>query len=202
METLNETNVAVLVLAAVLVAMACVKADRVRAWREGINPSAPEVPDGAFVLARVVFLSIAGLGVYTAVQGFGVADDLSWSEGELTSAVRGATDDLDGFPFQVDPLGAPLAFDDYASLIVDKVTENGGGAAPATGVHAEPSDADTDADAHLTVTADGVDKAFCTHVVRIRSKKDDDTPPGAADAGGTLTLAGYRLTVTTREGAC
>ncbi|MFJ6899088.1 hypothetical protein [Streptomyces hokutonensis] len=202
MDTLNETNVAVLVLAAVLVAMACVKADRIRAWREGVNPSAPAVPDGAFVLARVVLLSIASAGVYSAVQGFGVADDLSWSESELTSAVRGATDDLDGFAYQVDPLGAPLAFDDYASLIVDKVTENGGGEAPATGVHAEPSDADTDADAHLTVTANGVDKAFCAHVVRDRSKKDDDTPPGAAGAGGTLTLAGYRLTVTTREGAC
>jgi len=178
MDTLNETNVAVLVLAAVLVAMACLKADRVRAWREGVNPSAPAVPDGAFVLARVVLLSIAAAGVYTAVQGFGVADDLSWSESELTSAVRGATDDLDGYMYRADESGNPLYFDDYESLIEDKVVENGGGDAPETGVAAEPADADTDADAHLTVTADGADKSFCTHIVRTRSKKDDYTPLG------------------------
>src|SRR5882762_11371604 len=100
MDTLTKMNVFVLVLAAVLLAMACVKADRVRAWRESINPSAPEVPDASFVLARVVLVTMAGIGIYTAVQGFGVSDDMSWSDDELTSAVQGATDDLDGFTFQ------------------------------------------------------------------------------------------------------
>jgi len=202
MDTLSRMNVAVLVLAAVLVAMACVKADRIRAWRAGINPSAPEVPDGSFVLARVVLLTMAGFGVYMAIQGFGVSDDLSWSGGELTSAVRGATDDLDGFPYQVDQSDTPLYFDDFASLIEDKVTENGGSDAPETGVTADPSDTDTRAEAHLTITATGTDKTFCAHVLRTRSKKDDYIPPGAAGGDGTLVFSGYRLRVTSREGAC
>src|SRR5882757_5505447 len=97
MDALTKMNLFVLVLAAVLLAMACVKADRVRAWRDGINPSAPEVPDAAFTVARVILVTMAGVGVYTSIQGFGVADDMSWSGNELTSAVQGATDDLDGF---------------------------------------------------------------------------------------------------------
>ncbi|MFJ5034614.1 hypothetical protein ACIQB5_42700 [Streptomyces sp. NPDC088560] len=71
MNTLDRLNVPLLIGAAVLLAMACVKADRVRAWRDSINPSAPEVPDSAFVAARVVLVTMAGIGVYTAVQGFG-----------------------------------------------------------------------------------------------------------------------------------
>jgi hypothetical protein len=202
MDTLTKLNVFVLVLSAVLLAMACVKADRVRAWREGINPSAPEVPDASFTVARVVLVAMAGFGVYTALQGFGVSDDLAWSEGELTSAVRGATSDLDGFTFQVDQADTPLYFDDYKSLIEDKVAENGGGDAPQTGVSAEPSATDTPAEANLTVTAHGTAKAFCTHIVRTRSKAHDYTPPGITGGEGTLTFAGYRLTVVTREGAC
>jgi hypothetical protein len=46
-----------LFLSAVLLAMACVKADRGRAWRTRIGPSAPELPDGAFVLPRILFVT-------------------------------------------------------------------------------------------------------------------------------------------------
>lgn len=40
MDALTELNIIGLALSAVLLAMACVKSDRVRAWRTGINPSA------------------------------------------------------------------------------------------------------------------------------------------------------------------
>ncbi|MBK3576831.1 hypothetical protein JHN63_24090 [Streptomyces sp. MBT65] len=202
MDTLTKLNVFVLVLSAVLLAMACVRADRVRAWRSGINPSAPEVPDASFTVARVVLVAMAGLGLCTALQGFGVSDDLAWSEGELTSAVRGATSDLDGFTFQVDQSDTPLSFDDYKSLIEDRITENGAADAPQAGITAEPSPTDTPTEANLTITAHGTDKTFCTHVLRTRSKAHDYTPPGISGGVGTLTYAGYRLGVETREGAC
>ena len=119
MDDLTELNVLGLVLSAVLLGMACVKADRVRAWRAGLNPSAEELPDSAFVVARVVFVGLAGIGVYLAVQGFGVTDDLSWDDSELAGAVQQATDDLDGYRYHADESGASLYFDDYRTLIED-----------------------------------------------------------------------------------
>jgi hypothetical protein len=202
MDALTKLNILGLVLAAVLLAMACVKADRVRAWRASINPSAEELPDSAFVVARVIFVTLAVIGIYQCVQGFGVADDMSWDDSELTSAVQQATDDLDGYRHHTDESGNPLYFHDYETLIEDKVVRYGGGDAPESGVDATPADANTDADGYFTVTANGAEAAFCTHVERIRSKKDDYTPPGIAGREGTLTLPGYRLVVVTRDGEC
>ncbi|MFF5474369.1 hypothetical protein [Streptomyces achromogenes] len=202
MDALNKLNVLSLVLSAVLVAMACVKSDRVRSWRENINPSAPDLPDSAFVAARVVFLGLAGVGVYLAVQGFGVSDDASWSDGELTSAVQQATDDLNGYTFQADDGGTPLGFPGYATLIEDKVLEYGGGDAPGYGVTVDPAETNTPAKASFTITADGTDTAFCTHLTRTRSKKDDYTPPGITGGEGTLTYQGYRLTMSLEKGEC
>jgi hypothetical protein len=202
MNALDKLNVLGLCLSAVLLAMACVKADRVRSWRASINPSAEELPDSAFVVARVIFLTLAGFGIYTSVQTMGVADRTSWDDGELTSAVHQATDDLDGYRFTVDGSGTPLYFDDYASLVEDKVVEHGGGDAPQTGVTVTPSDTDTADDAHLTVTADGADASFCTHIERSRSKKDDYTPPGLNGGESSLRYRGYRIAVTTRKGEC
>ncbi|MFE9905606.1 hypothetical protein [Streptomyces achromogenes] len=202
MDTLDKLNVLSLVLAAVLVAMACVKSDRVRSWRANINPSAPDLPDSAFVAARILFLTLAGIGVYTAVQGFGVSDDASWSDGELTSAVRQTTDDLNGYTFQADDAGTPLGFPGYASLIEDKILEYGGGDAPGYGVTVDPAETNTPAKASFTITADGTDTAFCTHLTRTRSKQDDYTPPGITGGEGTLTYQGYRLTMSSEEGGC
>ncbi|MEV6839687.1 hypothetical protein AB0N17_35200 [Streptomyces sp. NPDC051133] len=202
MDALTKLNVLGLVLSAVLVAMACVKADRVRAWRRNVNPSGPELPDSAFVAARLLFLALAGLGVYTAVQGFGVSDRASWSDDELTNAVRQAADDLDGFTFQADDAGHPLAFTDYASLIEEKVYEYGGGDAPEYGVTADSAGGNTAGDSSFTVTADGADGAFCTRVHRTRSTKDDYTPPGITGGEGALTYPGYRLAVSVRDGEC
>jgi hypothetical protein len=200
--TLDKLNVLLLFASAVLLAMACVKADRVRAWRERLNPSAPELPDAAFVCARVVFVALAACGVYTAVQGFGVSDGQSWDDKELASAVRQATDDLDGYRFTVDDSGTPLYFDDYASLLEQKVTEHGGADAPQYGVTATPSDTDTPDHANLTVTADGTDTTFCTHIERTRSKKDDYSPPGLYGGDSSLTYRGYRIAVRSGEGDC
>ncbi|WP_200307284.1 hypothetical protein [Streptomyces adelaidensis] len=71
MDTLTQLNVLGLVLSALLLAMACIKADRVRAWRSRINPSAEDLPDAAFTAARILFVTAAGLGIYLAIQGFG-----------------------------------------------------------------------------------------------------------------------------------
>ncbi|MEU8031466.1 hypothetical protein AB0C13_22965 [Streptomyces sp. NPDC049099] len=202
MNALDKLNVLGLVVSAVLLAMACVKADRVRSWRSNINPSAPELPDAAFVAARVLFVTLAAIGIYTAIQGFGVSDDTSWDDSELTSAVQQAVDDLDGYTFTADDSGTPLSFDDYTSLLKDKVVQYGGGDAPQTGVTVTPADTDTYDDAHLTVTAAGTDAAFCTRIERTRSKKDDYTPPGITGGEGSLTYRGYRLSATTQKGEC
>lgn len=143
MDALTQLNVQGLVLSAVLLAMACVRADRMRGRRAGITPSAPEIPDAAFVVARVVLVTLAGLGVHTAVQGFGVSDDASWNDSELTNAVHRATDEPDGHRFRTDEAGSPLHFDDYASLTEDNVVHDEGGDAPETGVAVTPAVGDT-----------------------------------------------------------
>ncbi|WP_327727580.1 hypothetical protein OG250_10995 [Streptomyces sp. NBC_00487] len=89
MNALAVTNVLSLVLAAVFLVMACVKADWVRAWRSRVNPSAEELPDAAFTAARVILVLMAGMGIYLAIQGFSVSDDAAWDGSELTGAVQG-----------------------------------------------------------------------------------------------------------------
>ncbi|ROP50627.1 hypothetical protein [Streptomyces sp. PanSC9] len=143
MDALTQLNVLGLVLSAVLLAMACVRADRMRGRRTSVDPPAPEIPDAAFVVARVVLVTLAGLGVHTAVQGFGVSDDASWNDSELTNAVHRATDEPDGHRFRTDEAGSPLHFDDYASLTEDKVARDAGGDAPETGVAVTPAVGDT-----------------------------------------------------------
>ncbi|MFF9176781.1 hypothetical protein [Streptomyces sp. NPDC014793] len=202
MDTLTKMNVFLLVLCSALLAMACVKADRVRAWRAGLNPSAPELPDSAFVVARVVLVALAVAGVCTAVRGFGVSDRTSWDDSELTSAVHQATEDLDGYTYTTDETGSSSYFTDYESLTEERVARYGGGDAPATGVLADPAGTDTDTEAHLTVTASGADKAFCVHLERTRAKKHDYTPPGVSGNPGTLTFRGYRLRAGARDGEC
>ncbi|WP_051947617.1 hypothetical protein [Streptomyces scabiei] len=73
MDPLTQLTVLGLILSVVLLAMACVNADWVRAWRSRINPSAEELPDSAFTVARITLITIAGMGIYLAVQSFGVS---------------------------------------------------------------------------------------------------------------------------------
>ncbi|RFC71972.1 hypothetical protein [Streptomyces sp. AcE210] len=190
-------------IAAVLLLAACVKADRVRGWRQSLNPSAPDLPDAAFVAGRVIFLVLAGVMVFEGFSLLRVSADSGWSDDELTSAVHQATDDLDGWMYRDDGLTTDSAnFDDYASLLEDKVVQYGGGGAPQSGVDAGPADTNTDTDAYFTVQADGADGAFCTHIERTRRAKDDYTPPGINGDEGTVTERAYRLTVTTNKGEC
>lgn len=203
MDALTELNVLGLILSAVLLAMACVKADRVRAWRAGINPSAEELPDAAFVAARVVFVALAGVGIYLCVQGFQVSDDTTWDDAELTTAVQGATDALDGSS----GFGEIYAgdndtgwIDEYATKIEQEVVEHGGGDAPQYGVTATPTTPNTATEARYTVT--GADTPFCMQVTRTRSKDGDYDPPGIAGGQGTVTVPSYDFAVTTHEGDC
>lgn len=190
-------------LAALLLLMACAPAGRVRSWRQSLNPSAPELPDAAFVVARITLVVMAATCTGVGVQGLGVEDDSKWSDDELKSAVRQATHELDGYLYRVDASGEPVVyFHTYERLIETEVAENGGADAPQDGVDAAPLATNTDAEAYFRVTANGANTEYCTHIKRVRSKKDDYTPPGIAGGEGTYTQLGYRLRVTTREGGC
>jgi hypothetical protein len=202
-DALTQLNVLGLILSAVLLAMACIKADRIRAWRAGINPSAEELPDAFFVAARVTFVALAGAGIYLSVQGFGVSDDTAWDDSELTSAVQGATDALDGSSGFGDIYAEDNDtgwIDEYATTIENEAVEHGGGDAPQYGVNATPAASNTASEARYTVTGGG--SAFCMQVTRTRSKDGDYEPPGIAGGQGTVTIPSYDFAVTTREGGC
>ncbi|WP_432154905.1 hypothetical protein [Streptomyces tricolor] len=103
-----------------------------RAWRESVNPSAPEVNGASFVVARVALLAMAAFGIYYGFQSISFADGQAWSDKELTSAVSGATDDLDGEVAYAGPReGVPPDFDGaYARKVEDEVAENGAAMPP------------------------------------------------------------------------
>ncbi|MFI0242688.1 hypothetical protein [Streptomyces sp. NPDC016845] len=193
------------VLAAVLVAMCCVGADRVRSVRRRTHPSGGDLPASAFVAARTALLVMAAICVWQGVEGLAAANGDEWSDDELTSAVRQSADDLDGYWYRESSLTHDTPyFDDYASLIEERVVRYGGGGAPQTGVSASPLSGDPDADGEFTVSADGTDRAFCLHVEKSRWKKQDYTPPGIT-GGESATVyreLAYRLTVRARGGAC
>ncbi|MEU6659918.1 hypothetical protein [Streptomyces sp. NPDC046821] len=190
-------------IAGVLLLAACVKADRVRGWRQSLNPSAPDLPDAAFVVGRGIFLIMAAVMVFEGFNLVRISADSEWSDAELASAVRQAADDLDGWGYLDDGLTADSAyFDSYESLLEGKVIQYGGGGAPESGVGAGPAGANTDTDAYFMVRANGADAAFCTHIVRTRTPKNDYTPPGIAGGEGTITQRAYRLAVTSKLGAC
>ena len=116
MDALTKLNVLGLALSAVLLAMACVKADRVRAWRAGINPSAescPTPPSSSHASSSWRWPASASARPSRTSASW---DGMSWDDSEPTSAVRQATDDLDGYRFTADDSGTPLCFDDYESL--------------------------------------------------------------------------------------
>ncbi|MFJ8860892.1 hypothetical protein ACIRD8_20990 [Streptomyces sp. NPDC102451] len=195
--------VLIFVLAAGLVAMGCVKADRVRRWRESFNPSAPELPDSAFVAARVVLFGMAGIGIYSAFQFMAVVADAEWSDDELSSAVSQAAAELDGTSRFGDIFGDDSGFDqEFAKMIEEEVVENGGGGAPQSGVDAGAAASNKPSDADYTVQAAGADAAFCVHVVRTPSKDGDYKPPGIAGNPGTVTVPNYDFAVTSRKGEC
>ncbi|MFG2427806.1 hypothetical protein [Streptomyces sp. NPDC048590] len=190
-------------LTAGLVAMGCVKADRVRAWRESFNPSAPALPDSTFVVARVVLFGMAGIGVFTAFQFMTVVADAEWSDDELSSAVSQAAEEMDGTSRFGDIFGDDSGFDEeFATMIEEEIVENGGGGAPQDGVGASAAASNKPSDADYTVQAAGADAVFCVHVVRTPSEDGDYTPPGVAGGAGTVTVPNYDFAVTSREGEC
>ncbi|MFF8729831.1 hypothetical protein ACF073_25560 [Streptomyces sp. NPDC015171] len=200
---MNSLTIFCFAVSAVFVVMACVRADRVRAWRESLNPSAPEVPDSAFVLARILFLGMAAVGLYSGFQGLAVSDGAAWNGDELTSAVSGATEALDGDVAYAGPHeGVPADFGgDYAMKVADEVTSHGGGDAPGPGsVDATLTGPRAPKEAHYTITADGTPAAFCLHVKVNRKKDGDYEAPGIA--GGSYPQYAYAFDVTSRKGDC
>jgi hypothetical protein len=187
MDALTQLNVLGLILSAVLLAMACIKADRIRAWRAGINPSTEELPDAFFVAARVTFVALERAGLRRLRR-------TAWDDSELTSAVQGATDALDGSSGFGDIYAEDNDtrwIDEYATKIENEVVEHGGGDAPQYGVNATPAATSTASEARYTVT--GGDSAFCMQVTRTRSKDGDYEPPGIAGGQGTVTVPFVRL---------
>ncbi|MBR8639355.1 hypothetical protein KEF29_08665 [Streptomyces tuirus] len=73
MNALDKLNLIGIVLAVVFLAMACIKAEWVRDRRRRFNPGAEEVPDSAFTVTRILFVFLAGMLIYMAIQGFGVS---------------------------------------------------------------------------------------------------------------------------------
>jgi hypothetical protein len=182
-----------------LVAMVCVRAGRVRAWREALNPSAPAIPDIDFTIARVLFLGLAALGIYFGFQSLSMDADGQWSDAELTRAVRSATEELDGdstySPFEDD---ASLT-DDYASTIEDAIARHAGPHAPHFPVDATPATPDHSNDASDDITADGTDASFRMHVKVTRDRSGDHEGPGVG--GGSATERKYVFRVASRAGA-
>ncbi|MFI8950812.1 hypothetical protein ACIGO6_30360 [Streptomyces sp. NPDC053750] len=193
------------VLAALLVLMACIKADRVRSWRESLNPSAPELPDAAFVVGRVILVAMAVTCVVVGFQGLAVQDDGKWSDDELTSAVEGATRALDGSFTYGGPLegDAPADFDgEYARKVEQEVVEHGGGDAPQLGVDAasvRPVESDR---AQYRITADGADTAFCMDVKRTHAGYIETVAPGLSGDAAAVKLPKYTFAVSSRTGDC
>ncbi|WP_409469336.1 hypothetical protein [Streptomyces sp. HC307] len=202
---LTKLSVILFVLSAVLVAMACVKADRVRAWRESLNPSAPEVPDVAFVVARIILVGVAVGGVVVGIQGLTVEDDSKWSDNELTSAVRGATEALDGsFTYGSSLEGdAPADFEgEYATNIEDEVVEHGGGDAPQFGVEAAVTGQTTSDEAYYRITASGAGVSFCMHVKRTHEGYIETVAPGLSGDAAVVKEPKYTFAVSSRVGEC
>ncbi|KOV93140.1 hypothetical protein [Streptomyces sp. NRRL B-3648] len=199
---MRSMTVLLFLVSAAVIAMACVRANRVRAWREALNPSAPEIPDSSFTVARVVLLAMAALGIYYGFHSISLADDAAWSDDELTSAVSGATDDLDGDTLYAGPYEDPsLGSDgDYGLKIEDAVAEHGGGDAPGFGVDAETTAPSASHEAYYTVTADGTPAAFCLHVRMTRDKSGDYDAPGIV--GKPYPQRAYVFRVTSGTGEC
>ncbi|MFK4800072.1 hypothetical protein ACI3K5_15445 [Streptomyces sp. MPA0124] len=193
------------VLAALLVLMACVKADRVRSWREVLNPSAPDLPDAAFVVGRAVLILMAAVCVVVGFQGLAVQDDGEWSDDELTSAVEGATQALDGSFTYGDPLkdGAPADFDgEYARKVEQEVVEHGGGDAPQMGVAATSVGPAMSDQGEYRITADGADAVFCMDVKRTHDGYIETVAPGLSGDAAAVMLPKYTFAVSSRPGDC
>ncbi|MGW7079810.1 hypothetical protein [Streptomyces sp. NPDC054866] len=190
-------------LAGVLVAMGCVTKDRIRAVRHALNPAAPELPDAAFAVGRVVLFSLAAVGVFTMFRLMGASDRTEWSDDELAGAAEQAVAALNGSSRFGDIFGDDSGFDDeYATMIEDEVVEHGGGDAPPNGVDAAAASTNEASDASYTVAASGARATVCVHVERTRSKGDDYEPPGVAGGPGVVTVPSYRFAVTSSAGDC
>ncbi|MFE2292337.1 hypothetical protein [Streptomyces sp. NPDC059452] len=191
------------VLAGLVVAMGCIKADRVRSWRRALNPSAPELPDAAFTVGRIVLFGMAGLCLYSAFQFMAVTANAEWSDEELASAVSQSVAEMNGMSGFGNLDGSEDDFDDENSrMIKDELIENGGGGAPQSGVAATPSEANKPSRASYTVTAYGASAAFCVQVERVRDKDDAQVIPGGLGREGSGGLPRHTYTVKHHKGEC
>ncbi|MEW2620063.1 hypothetical protein [Streptomyces sp. NPDC048106] len=189
-------------LSAVMILMACVKADRVRSWRSSVNPSAPDLGDGYFVVVRVVLLGMAAFGLYYGFHDLRISDQNQWSKEELAAAVRSATDDLNGKRTDTPYEDTSDLYNGFEMTIEDTVAEHAGGSAPrfALDVTGGEPGGDGSNKREYVVTADGAGSTFCMRVNAVRDKSGDHDVPAAG--GGSVKVYAYVLKVTSSHGEC
>ncbi|MET9107919.1 hypothetical protein [Streptomyces zhihengii] len=194
------------VLAGLLLLMACVKADRVRAWRTARNPSAPDVSNASFVVVRLLLVAMAAGGIVTGFQGLKAQDDIGWSDDELTSAVEGATASLNGSSAHGGPLDGPDTPEDfdgaYGIKVRQEIVEHGSGDAPQFGVSAEVTGEATADHARYAVSADGASAWFCMDVTRAHTGWAETVAPGGLGESSKVRLPEFTYQVTSRAGEC
>ncbi|WP_330348201.1 hypothetical protein [Streptomyces sp. NBC_00582] len=179
------------VLAALGIADQCKLYWRFAAWRYR-DPEANEPSDRAFAWQRGVLFVAAGVMVFQGCNVVNAADKSSWSRDELRQAVEDAASALEEEP-RIDD-----TYDDYATLIDSEVSDAGKGSGPPYAVAVEASVEGSD---DYTVTADGVDGAFCMKVSQAESDKARIIVPGAGGQSPSV-IPEYDLTVTVDEGTC
>ncbi|MFF9197701.1 hypothetical protein ACF09L_21080 [Streptomyces sp. NPDC014779] len=198
-------TVVTFVLAGLLLLMACVPADRVRAWRTARHPGAPEVSGAAFAVGRLLLVTMAVLGIVTGFRGLSVQDDAEWSDEELTSAVEGATGSLDGSSATGLPGQGPETagdFDGFALRVEEEIAAHGAGDAPRFGVDAEPADDPTANRARYAISARGATVSFCMHVTRRHSGYTETVAPGGLGESSKVRLPTFSYAVRTSPGTC
>ncbi|MEH0473207.1 hypothetical protein QA943_30980 [Streptomyces sp. B21-097] len=164
---------------------------RFTAWRYR-NPGANEPSDRAFAWQRGVLFAAAGVMAFQGVSVVRAADGDSWNEDELRQAVTRAASELEAEPQMDDE------YSDYAKLIESKVGDAGVGAGPRYAVEVQASDAEPD---DYTITADGVEDAFCMRISQTESAEGGFGVPGVGGRPDTFAPE-YDLKATVGEGGC
>lgn len=178
---------------------------RVHALRAAVNPTAPELSDGAVITGRVIFFVLAVVSLVGVFQLKATVDSGLWSDDELSTAVRESTAALDGGRRYgtITDFGDGDGFDqDNQDMLVEELVEHGRGGAPQNGVGADPAPGNTFGDSHYTVGAEGTSRTFCVEVRRTHHKKDDYKGVGIAGGESVSSTPVYRIAVTSRSGEC
>ena len=194
------------VLAGLLLLMACVKADRVRAWHASRIPSAPELSGASFVVTRLALVTMAVAAIVVSFQVMWAQDDTEWSDDELTSAVEEATRSLDGSSAYGDSLTGPDEPEDfegkYARRIKDEIARYSAAVASQSDLDVALAEEPTANRARYEISALGADVTFCMDVTRTHTGTVETVAPGGIGASSKLELPEFTYALKSRPGMC